>query len=69
MDKTGVTVDLIEADVSDHYRTYDMLERHLHTPRKLAEQLAFQLEPTTQQFLIEKFVGYVVDAVVDLGEG
>jgi len=54
LEKTGVSIDLLESDVSDHYRTYDMIERLLYTPNKLAEQLEFQLEPATQQHLIEK---------------
>ena len=52
--QTGASLDLVESDVLDHYRTYNLLEKLLHNPIKLAEQLSFQLEPQTQQLLIEK---------------
>lgn len=57
MKQTGATVDLVESDVLDHYRTYNLLEKLLQNPLKLAEQLSFQIEPQTQQLLIEKYVG------------
>lgn len=44
------------SDVLDHYRTYALLERLLYTPTKLSEQPSFQLEPQSQQLLIEKYV-------------
>uniref|UniRef100_A0A1B6CQW0 Acidic fibroblast growth factor intracellular-binding protein n=1 Tax=Clastoptera arizonana TaxID=38151 RepID=A0A1B6CQW0_9HEMI len=52
---TGATLELVASDVLDHYRTYSLLERLLHNPLKLAEQLAFQIEPQTRQLLIEKY--------------
>lgn len=55
MRQTGATKDLVESDVLDHYRTYSLLERLLQNPIKLAEQLSFQIEPQTQQLLIEKY--------------
>ncbi|KAL0281261.1 UNVERIFIED_CONTAM: hypothetical protein PYX00_002297 [Menopon gallinae] len=55
MKQTGATVDLVESDVLDHYRTYNLLEKLLQNPLKLAEQLSFQIEPQTQQLLIEKY--------------
>lgn len=54
--QTGATLELVESDVLDHYRTYSLLEKLLHNPPKLAEQLAFQIEPQTRGFLIEKLV-------------
>lgn len=54
--KTGTTLDLVLSDVLDHYRTFSLLEKLLHNPLKLAEQLSFQIEPQTQQLLIEKLV-------------
>ncbi|KAK7869135.1 hypothetical protein R5R35_006599 [Gryllus longicercus] len=48
------TLDLLTSDVLDHFRTYSLLERLLHNPTKLSEQLAFQIDPQTRQFLIEK---------------
>ncbi|KAG8236301.1 hypothetical protein J437_LFUL016448 [Ladona fulva] len=53
--ESGATLDLLFSDVSDHYRTYSLLERLLHNPPKLAEQISFQLEPETQHYLIERY--------------
>ncbi|XP_057323494.1 acidic fibroblast growth factor intracellular-binding protein isoform X2 [Microplitis mediator] len=50
------SMDLIASDILDHYRTYSLLERLIHTPTKLAsEQLAFQIEPQTSRMLIEMY--------------
>lgn len=54
-EKSVTAVELIASDVLDHYRTYSLLERLLHNPPKLAEQLAFQIEPLTRQLLIERY--------------
>lgn len=51
---TGATLELVASDVLDHYRTYSLLEKLLHNPPKLSEQLAFQIEPQTRGLLIEK---------------
>lgn len=51
----GIPLDLITSDVLDHYRTYSLLERVLHTPSKLSEQPSFQLEPQSRSLLIEKY--------------
>ncbi|XP_008545391.1 acidic fibroblast growth factor intracellular-binding protein [Microplitis demolitor] len=52
----NASMDLIASDILDHYRTYSLLERLIHTPTKLAsEQLAFQIEPQTSQMLIEMY--------------
>ncbi|KAJ9595720.1 hypothetical protein L9F63_013083 [Diploptera punctata] len=61
--QTGATLELVSSDVLDHYRTYSLLERLLHNPPKLAEQLAFQIEPQTRRFLIEKYYEFD-DAVI-----
>lgn len=50
----GASLELIASDVLDHYRTYSLLERLLHTPAKLSEQPSFQLEPQSRSLLIEK---------------
>ncbi|GLH00479.1 Acidic fibroblast growth factor intracellular-binding protein, putative [Gryllus bimaculatus] len=57
------TLDLLTSDVLDHFRTYSLLERLLHNPTKLSEQLAFQIDPQTRQFLIEKYYEFD-DAVI-----
>lgn len=52
--QTNAPLELVASDIHDHYRTYALLEKLLHTPTKLAsEQLAFQIEPQTSQMLIE----------------
>jgi hypothetical protein len=52
--QTNAPLELVASDILDHYRTYALLEKLLHTPTKLAsEQLAFQIEPQTSQMLIE----------------
>ncbi|XP_043680962.1 acidic fibroblast growth factor intracellular-binding protein isoform X2 [Vespula pensylvanica] len=61
--QTNAPLDLVASDVLDHYRTYALLEKLLHTPTKLAtEQLAFQIEPQTSQMLIEMY--YEFDDIV-----
>lgn len=64
----GAPLELVASDVLDHYRTYSLLERLLHTPAKLIEQPSFQLEPESQQILIEKYRQSVVaeHRVIDL---
>ncbi len=52
----GANMDLLMSDVLDHYRTFHMLERLLHTPLKLTAEWTFQMEADTQQLLIEKYV-------------
>lgn len=52
----GAPLELVASDVLDHYRTYSLLERLLYAPIKLSEQPSFQLQPQSQQLLIEKFV-------------
>lgn len=61
--QTGASLELVESDVLDHYRTYSLLEKLLHNPPKLSEQLAFQIEPQTRGFLIEKYYDFD-DAVI-----
>lgn len=51
----GVHIDLITSDVLDHYRTYSLIERLLHSPIKLVEQSCFQLQPETRDLIIEKY--------------
>lgn len=54
--QTNAPIELVASDILDHYRTYALLEKLLHTPTKLAsEQLAFQIEPQTSQMLIEMY--------------
>jgi Acidic fibroblast growth factor binding (FIBP) len=50
----GATFEMLLNDILDNYRTFGMLERYLKTPTKLADQLEFQIAPSTQAMLIEK---------------
>ncbi|RZC42434.1 acidic fibroblast growth factor intracellular-binding protein [Asbolus verrucosus] len=63
---TGASLELIASDVLDHYRTYSLLEKLLINPKKLQEQLAFQIEPQTRQLLIEKYYDLDDDVVREL---
>lgn len=53
---TGATIDLIQSDVKDHFRTYSLVEKYLGNPIKLQEQLSFQIEPASKKLLIEKYI-------------
>ncbi|RLU24336.1 hypothetical protein DMN91_002424 [Ooceraea biroi] len=54
--QTNAPLELVASDIHDHYRTYALLEKLLHTPTELAsEQLAFRIEPQTSQMLIEMY--------------
>lgn len=55
--------ELIISCVLDQYRTYQMIEKLLHIPTQLSEQWTFQMTPTTQRILIEKYYG-IEDGVI-----
>lgn len=56
LEQTGATMDVLQSDTMDHYRTFYMLERLLHSPPKLLNQLLFQIPPYRQTMLIERWV-------------
>ncbi|XP_021945753.1 acidic fibroblast growth factor intracellular-binding protein [Folsomia candida] len=58
----GATSDFLLADVCDHYRTYVLLEKLLHTPPRIFEQWTFQMDSQTQRMLIDHF--YEFDDIV-----
>ncbi|XP_050530620.1 acidic fibroblast growth factor intracellular-binding protein isoform X1 [Daktulosphaira vitifoliae] len=62
LEEMGTTLDLVASDILDHYRTYSLLEKLIHYPTKLDQQLAFQIEPQTKNLLIEKY--YEIDDIV-----
>ncbi|XP_074646357.1 acidic fibroblast growth factor intracellular-binding protein-like [Tubulanus polymorphus] len=62
LQKYNVSFEVLQSDIQDHYRCFCMLERLLHNPPRLAEQLIYQIEPETQGFIIEKY--YEFDSVV-----
>lgn len=53
---TGASIDLIQSDVLDHFRTYSLVEKYLGNPIKLHEQLSFQIDPSSKKLLIEKYI-------------
>ncbi|XP_015686045.1 acidic fibroblast growth factor intracellular-binding protein, partial [Protobothrops mucrosquamatus] len=58
LEQTGATVDVLQSDTMDHYRTFYMLERLLHSPPKLLNQLLFQIPPCRQTMLIERYYAF-----------
>ncbi|KAG9475295.1 hypothetical protein GDO78_003634 [Eleutherodactylus coqui] len=58
LDQTGAGPDVLESDTMDHYRTFQMLERLLHYPPKLVQQLLFQIPPYKQSMLIERYYAF-----------
>ncbi|KAG8147455.1 putative Acidic fibroblast growth factor intracellular-binding protein [Naja naja] len=63
LEQTGTTVDILQSDTMDHYLTFYMLERLLHSP-KLLNQLLFQIPSYWQMILIERYYAEP-DAKVD----
>nr|XP_033809597.1 acidic fibroblast growth factor intracellular-binding protein [Geotrypetes seraphini]XP_033809598.1 acidic fibroblast growth factor intracellular-binding protein [Geotrypetes seraphini]XP_033809599.1 acidic fibroblast growth factor intracellular-binding protein [Geotrypetes seraphini] len=58
LEQTGATTDVLQSDTMDHYRTFQMLERLLHFPLKLVNQLLFQIPPCRQVMLIQKYYAF-----------
>ena len=47
--------EVLHSDTMDQYRTFQMCERLLHCPSKLANQLLFQIPAHRQAMLIERY--------------
>ncbi|XP_066502271.1 acidic fibroblast growth factor intracellular-binding protein B-like isoform X2 [Hoplias malabaricus] len=47
--------DVLQSDTMDQYRTFQMCERLLYSPSKLANQLLFQIPAHSQTMLIERY--------------
>ncbi|XP_064408050.1 fibroblast growth factor (acidic) intracellular binding protein a [Latimeria chalumnae] len=58
LEQASATSDVLGSDTMDHYRTFQMLERLLHHPTKLVNQLLFQIPPHMQALLIEKYYAF-----------
>lgn len=54
LDEIEASADVLLSDTMDQYRTFQMCERLLHSPTKLANQLLFQIPPHRQAMLIER---------------
>lgn len=48
-------VELLVADVEDHYREFHQLEKYLHAPRRLEDQFLVQINKDDQRVLIESY--------------
>uniref|UniRef100_A0A8C4QXR4 Fibroblast growth factor (acidic) intracellular binding protein b n=1 Tax=Eptatretus burgeri TaxID=7764 RepID=A0A8C4QXR4_EPTBU len=60
-EQTGVTgcfVDLLLSDTMDQYRVFYRLERLLQSPDKLSNQLLFQIPPSMQSVLFERYYNF-----------
>lgn len=55
LDECEASADVLLSDTMDQYRTFQMCERLLHSPAKLANQLLFQIPPHRQAMLIERY--------------
>lgn len=56
MEECEASAEVLLSDTMDQYRTFQMCERLLHHPAKLANQLLFQIPPDRQAMLIERYV-------------
>uniref|UniRef100_A0A8C9YVL4 Fibroblast growth factor (acidic) intracellular binding protein a n=1 Tax=Sander lucioperca TaxID=283035 RepID=A0A8C9YVL4_SANLU len=58
MEECEASADVLLSDTMDQYRTFQMCERLLHSPSKLANQLLFQIPPNRQAMLIERYYAF-----------
>nr|XP_012308690.2 acidic fibroblast growth factor intracellular-binding protein-like [Aotus nancymaae] len=58
LEQMGSTAAVLQSDTMDRYRTFHMLERLLHAPPKLLHQLIFQILPSRQALLIERYYAF-----------
>lgn len=56
MEECEASPDVLLSDTMDQFRTFQMCERLLQNPSKLANQLLFQIPPDRQAMLIERCV-------------
>ncbi|KAI1902830.1 hypothetical protein AGOR_G00020210 [Albula goreensis] len=55
LQRFDASVEVLHSDTMDQFRTFQMCERLLHCPSKLANQLLFQIPPQRQAVLIERY--------------
>lgn len=58
LEREGTSVAVLQSDTRDHYRTFQMLERLLHAPPRLLQQLLFQIPPERQALLVQRYWGH-----------
>lgn len=55
LEECDASAEVLLSDTMDQFRTFQMCERLLQNPAKLANQLLFQIPPDRQAMLIERF--------------
>jgi len=60
--QASLQFEVLVSDLNDNYRLFTMWETMLHHPIMFSDQLVFQLDSETQNFLIEKY--YALDSSV-----
>ncbi|XP_065718251.1 acidic fibroblast growth factor intracellular-binding protein isoform X1 [Patagioenas fasciata] len=58
LERSGTSVSVLQSDTRDHFRTFQMLERLLHSPPRLCQQLLFQIPPPRQAALIQGYYAF-----------
>ncbi|XP_039909774.1 acidic fibroblast growth factor intracellular-binding protein isoform X2 [Hirundo rustica] len=58
LEREGTSVAVLQSDTRDHYRTFQMLERLLHVPPRLLQQLLFQIPPERQALLVQRYYAF-----------
>ena len=53
LERSGTSVAVLQSDTRDHFRTFQMLERLLHSPPRLLQQLLFQIPPPRLAGLVQ----------------
>ncbi|XP_015706726.1 acidic fibroblast growth factor intracellular-binding protein, partial [Coturnix japonica] len=53
LERSGTSVSVLQSDTRDHFRTFQMLERLLHAPTRLLQQLLFQIPPPRLAVLVQ----------------
>ncbi|XP_039583446.1 acidic fibroblast growth factor intracellular-binding protein isoform X3 [Passer montanus] len=58
LEREATSVAVLQSDTRDHYRTFQMLERLLHAPPRLLQQLLFQIPPERQALLVQRYYAF-----------
>ncbi|KAG5851963.1 fibroblast growth factor (acidic) intracellular binding protein a isoform X1 [Anguilla anguilla] len=58
LEEWEASAEVLHSDTMDQFRTFQMCERLLHSPAKLANQLLFQIPPHRQAMLIERYYAF-----------
>ncbi|NXF92810.1 FIBP protein, partial [Eubucco bourcierii] len=58
LERSGTSLGVLQSDTRDHFRTFQMLERLLHAPPRLLQQLLFQIPPSRQAMLVQRYYAF-----------